>query len=227
MEFEILGNQLPVVVCKMKKGEKMVSESGGMSWMTTGMAMQTTMKGGLLGALTRGISGESAFVNTFESTGENDEIAFASSFPGQIVHMKLEEGQYIIAQRGAFLAGSENVKLEVYFRKKFWAGMFGGEGFVLNKISGPGDIFLEIDGSLIEKTLAPGEMLKIDTGHCAILEPTINFDVQMLKGFKNIFFGGEGLFLAVVTGPGKIWIQTLTVAELAKDIIPFIPIKSS
>ena len=227
MEFEILGNQLPVVVCKMKKGEKMVSESGGMSWMTTGMAMQTTMKGGLLGALTRGISGESAFVNTFESTGENDEIAFASSFPGQIVHMKLEEGQYIIAQRGAFLAGSENVKLEVYFRKKFWAGMFGGEGFVLNKISGPGDIFLEIDGSLIEKTLAPGEMLKIDTGYCAILEPTITFDVQMLKGFKKIFFGGDGLFLAVVTGPGKIWIQTLTVAELAKDIIPFIPTKSS
>lgn len=160
MEFEILGNQLPVVVCKMKKGEKMVSESGGMSWMTTGMAMQTTMKGGLLGALTRGISGESAFVNTFESTGENDEIAFASSFPGQIVHMKLEEGQYIIAQRGAFLAGSENVKLEVYFRKKFWAGMFGGEGFVLNKISGPGDIFLEIDGSLIEKRSHLGKCSK-------------------------------------------------------------------
>lgn len=226
MEFEIMGGQLPLVVCKMKKGEKMQTESGGMQWMTPGVVMQTSMKGGLLGALTRGISGESAFVNTFESTAETDEIAFSSTFPGQIVHFKLGEGQTIIAQRGAFLAGSDTVKLEIFFRKKLWAGLFGGEGFVLNKITGPGDVFLEIDGALIEKNLAAGEVLKIDTGHCAILEPTVGFDVEMLKGFKNIFFGGEGLFLAVVKGPGKVWIQSMTASELAKALIPYIP-KSS
>ncbi len=226
MEFEILGGQLPVVICKMKQGEKMVSESGGMSWMTPGIKMETTMKGGLMGALTRGLSGESAFLNTFECTGAQDEIAFTSSFPGQIVHMTLKEGESIIAQKGSFLAGESTVKLEMFFRKKLWAGLFGGEGFILNKITGPGQVFLEISGALILKELAPGETLKIDTGHCAILEPSVTFDVEALKGFKNIFFGGEGLFLAVVKGPGKVWIQTITIQELAQDLIPFLPKQS-
>jgi len=223
MEFEVLGGQLPVVVCKLKKGEKLQSESGGMAWMTPGMTMETTMKGGLLGALSRGLAGESAFVNTFESNSDNDEIAFASSFPGQIVHMKLNEGQFIIAQKGAFLVGTETIKLSMHFRKKLWAGLFGGEGFILNKISGPGDVFLEIDGALVEKNLAAGEVLKVDTGHVAILEPTVSFEVEALKGFKNIFFGGEGLFLAVLKGPGKAWIQSMTASELAKCLTPFLP----
>ena len=225
MEFEILGGQLPYVVCKMKPGEKMVSESGGLHWKTPGIGMETTMKGGLLGGLTRSLQGESAFLNIFTASKDNDEIAFASSFPGQIVHFKLEAGQHIIAQKGAFLAGSESVKLSMHFKKKVWAGLFGGEGFILNKIEGPGDVFLEIDGALAEKNLGAGEVLLVDTSHIGILEPTVSFDVEMMKGFKNMFFGGEGLFLAKMTGPGKIWIQSLSSSDMAKAVQPFMPSK--
>jgi uncharacterized protein (TIGR00266 family) len=225
MDFEILGGQLPYVVCKMKAGDKMVSESGGLHWKTPGVGMETTMKGGLLGGLTRSLQGESAFLNIFTSSKENDEIAFSSSFPGQIVHFKLEPGQFIIAQKGAFLAGSDSVKLSMHFKKKIWAGLFGGEGFILNKIEGPGDVFLEIDGALAEKNLAPGETLLVDTGHVGIFESTIQFDVEVMKGFKNIFFGGEGLFLAKLTGPGKVWIQSLSAGDMAKAVQPFMPQK--
>ncbi|HOO97144.1 MAG TPA: TIGR00266 family protein [Caldisericia bacterium] len=223
MEFDVLGGQLPTVVCKMKQNEKMISESGGMCWMTAGMKMETGMKGGLMGAFKRSMAGESAFVNTFTSTNPEDEIAFSSSFPGQIIHFNLAEGQHVIAQKGAFLAGSDTLSLEIHFRKKLWAGLMGGEGFILNKIQGPGDAFLEIDGALVMKELADGEVLKVDTGHVAILEPTVNFDVEMVKGFKNIFMGGEGLFLAVLRGPGKVWLQSMNVQELANQLRPFMP----
>lgn len=225
MEFEILGGQLPYVVCKMQAGEKMVSESGGLHWKTPGVGMETTMKGGLLGGLTRSLQGESAFLNIFTSSKENDEIAFSSSFPGQIVHFKLEAGQFIIAQKGAFLAGSESVKLSMHFKKKLGVGLFGGEGFILNKIEGPGDVFLEIDGALAERNLAAGETLLVDTGHVGLFESSVQHDVEMMKGFKNMFFGGEGLFLAKLTGPGKVWIQSLSAGDIAKSVQPFMPSK--
>lgn len=225
MEFEILGGQLPYVVCKMQAGEKMVSESGGLHWKTPGVGMETSMKGGLLGGLTRSLQGESAFLNIFTSSKDNDEIAFSSSFPGQIVHIKLEAGQYIIAQKGAFLAGSESVKLSMHFKKKLGVGLFGGEGFILNKIEGPGDVFLEIDGALAERNLAAGETLLVDTGHVGLFESSVQHDVEMMKGFKNIFFGGEGLFLAKLTGPGKVWIQSLSAGDIAKSVQPFMPSK--
>ena len=225
MEFEILGGQLPYVVCKMKAGEKMVSESGGLHWKTPGIGMETTMKGGLLGGLTRSLQGESAFLNIFTSSKDNDEIAFSSSFPGQIVHFKLEAGQFIIAQKGAFLAGTESVKLSMHFKKKLGVGLFGGEGFILNKIEGPGDVFLEIDGALAERNLAAGETLLVDTGHVGLFESSVQHDVEMMKGFKNMFFGGEGLFLAKLTGPGKVWIQSLSAGDIAKSVQPFMPSK--
>jgi uncharacterized protein (TIGR00266 family) len=225
MEFEILGGQLPYVVCKMKPGEKMVSESGGLHFKTPGVGMETSMKGGLLGGLTRSLQGESAFLNIFTASKDNDEIAFSSSFPGQIVHFKLEAGQHIIAQKGAFLAGSDSVKLSMHFKKKLGVGLFGGEGFILNKIEGPGDVFLEIDGALAERNLAAGETILVDTGHVALFEPAVQYDVEMMKGFKNIFFGGEGLFLAKLTGPGKIWIQSLSSSDMAKAVQPFMPSK--
>lgn len=225
MEFEILGGQLPYVVCKMKTGEKMVSESGGLHWKTPGVGMETSMKGGLLGGLTRSLQGESAFLNIFTSSKDNDEIAFSSSFPGQIVHFKLEAGQYIIAQKGAFLAGSDSVKLSMHFKKKLGVGLFGGEGFILNKIEGPGDVFLEIDGALAERNLAAGETLLVDTGHVGLFESSVQHDVEMMKGFKNMFFGGEGLFLAKLTGPGKVWIQSLSAGDIAKSVQPFMPSK--
>lgn len=225
MEFEILGGQLPYVVCKMQAGEKMVSESGGLHWKTPGVGMETSMKGGLLGGLTRSLQGESAFLNIFTSSKDNDEIAFSSSFPGQIVHFKLEAGQFIIAQKGAFLAGSESVKLSMHFKKKLGVGLFGGEGFILNKIEGPGDVFLEIDGALAERNLAAGETLLVDTGHVGLFESSVQHDVEMMKGFKNMFFGGEGLFLAKLTGPGKVWIQSLSAGDIAKSVQPFMPSK--
>lgn len=225
MEFEILGGQLPYVVCKMQAGEKMVSESGGLHWKTPGVGMETSMKGGLLGGLTRSLQGESAFLNIFTSSKDNDEIAFSSSFPGQIVHFKLEAGQYIIAQKGAFLAGSESVKLSMHFKKKLGVGLFGGEGFILNKIEGPGDVFLEIDGALAERNLAAGETLLVDTGHVGLFESSVQYDIEMMKGFKNMFFGGEGLFLAKLTGPGKVWIQSLSAGDIAKSVQPFMPSK--
>jgi len=221
MEFEVLGGQLPLVVCKMKAGEKMMSESGGMSWMTPGIKMETTMKGGLMGGFKRSLSGESAFVNIFTAEGD-DEIAFVSSFPGQILAMKLEEGQHIIAQKGTFLAGDDEIKLEMFFKKKLMAGLFGGMGFIMNKISGPGHVFLEIDGALTVKDLAEGEVLKVDTGHVAVLEPSVTFEVERLKGFKNMFLGGEGLFLAKLTGPGKVWLRSMCAGDLAKILSPFI-----
>ncbi len=222
MEFEVLGGQLPVVVCKMNVGEKMMSESGGMSWMTPGVKMETSMKGGLMGAFKRSMSGESAFVNTFISEGDNEEVAFVSSFPGQILHVHLEEGQHIIAQKGTFLAGEDSIKLEMFFRKKLMAGLFGGMGFIMNKVEGPGDAFFEIDGALTIKNLAEGETVMVDTGHVALLEPSVNFDVQRLKGFKNMFMGGEGLFLAKLTGPGKVWLRSMCAGDLAKIMSPFI-----
>ncbi len=225
MEFEILGGQLPYVVCKMKAGEKMVSESGGLHFKTPGVGMETSMKGGLLGGLTRSLQGESAFLNIFTASKDNDEIAFSSSFPGQIVHFKLEAGQHVIAQKGAFLAGSDSTKLSMHFKKKLGVGLFGGEGFILNKIEGPGDVFLEIDGALAEKNLAAGETILVDTGHVGLFEPTVQYDIEMMKGFKNIFFGGEGLFLAKLTGPGKVWIQSLSSSDMAKAVQPFMPSK--
>ncbi len=225
MEFEILGGQLPYVVCKMKAGEKMVSESGGLHFKTPGVGMETSMKGGLLGGLTRSLQGESAFLNIFTASKDNDEIAFSSSFPGQIVHFKLEAGQHVIAQKGAFLAGSDSTKLSMHFKKKLGVGLFGGEGFILNKIEGPGDVFLEIDGALAEKNLAAGETILVDTGHVGLFEPTVQYDIEMMKGFKNMFFGGEGLFLAKLTGPGKVWIQSLSSSDMAKAVQPFMPSK--
>ena len=221
MQYEIMGGNLPAVLCKLKKGEKIVCEGGGMSWMDDAFTMETS-GGGFKKMLGRAFSGESLFLNTY-TANEDGEIAFASSFPGQIIAIEVGEGKSFIAQKKAFLASFGNVDMSVFFHKKVAGGFFGGEGFIMEKFSGNGIVFLEIDGSVKEYSLAPGERKIMDTGHLVMMDATCSMDVETVKGIKNKFLGGEGLFNTVVTGPGKILIQTMPIsktAELISDLIP-------
>ncbi|MCD6436551.1 MAG: TIGR00266 family protein [Clostridiales bacterium] len=226
MKYEIKGGELPVVIMNLDKGESVFTESGGMGWMTDGIDMSTNMEGGLFGGLARKLSGESLFMTTYKSSSNESEIAFPSSFPGKIIPHELKSGESIICQKKSFLCAERSVKLEMHFRKKLGTGLFGGEGFILQKITGPGTAFMELDGSIIEYDLKAGETLKVDTGHIAMFEPSVSYKIEMLKGFKNVLFGGEGLFLAILQGPGKIWLQTMPVQNLAKEIIPYIPVQT-
>lgn len=218
MKYEIKGNSLPVAICTLQNGESLVSEAGAMGWMSDYVTMDTNMKGGLLGGLGRAFSGESVFLNTFTSQADNTLIAFPSSFPGRIVAKELQAGQSIIAQKGAFLAGTSSLSLEVAFTKKFGGGLFGGEGFILQKITGPGVAFLEFDGHVEEYELQAGQTLKVDTGNVAMFESSVNYNVEMVKGLKNIFLGGEGLFLTTLSGPGRVFLQSMPMANLAGQL---------
>lgn len=223
MEYQITGGNLPVVICSLEPGEAVFTESGGMSWMSENIEMSTNMEGGLFGGLARKLAGESLFMTTYTCQGKPGFISFSSSFPGEIRAVKLEEGQSIICQKRSFLAAQRSVKLEMHLRKKLGTGFFGGEGFVLQKISGPGVAFMELDGSVVEYNLEAGETLKIDTGHIAMFDSSVQFQVTMVKGFKNVLFGGEGLFLSTLTGPGRIWLQTMPFGNLVNQIIPYLP----
>ena len=223
METRVTGDSLPVVICKLNRGEQIITEKGGMSWMSNGFNMETSTNGGLLKGLGRALSGESIFMNTYTATEDGAEIAFASSFPGRILEFDLAQGQSIVAQKSAFLCSEKTVNLSMHFQKKFGAGLFGGEGFIMQKIDGPGKVFLEIDGDIVEKTLAPGEVLKVDNGYVAAMESTVQMNIETVKGMKNIFLGGEGLFLTTLTGPGKVYLQTMPVSNLVGMVASRIP----
>ncbi len=214
MQYEIKGDQLPVVVCTLNPGESMITERGAMSWMTSNMRMET-QAGGVGKAFGRLFSGESMFQNRYTAEGGAGMIAFASSFPGEIRALNITPGNSIIAQKSAFLAAEPGVELTVHFRKKLGAGFFGGEGFIMQKLSGQGTAFVEIDGSVVEYQLAPGQSMLLDTGYLAMMEETVTMDIEMVHGAKNIFLGGEGLFNTKVTGPGRIWIQTMPLSAVA------------
>ena len=190
--------------------------------MDNGINMTTNMQGGIMKGLGRMISGDSLFMATYTSTMQNQEITIASTFPGSIAAIELK-GNSIIAQKSAFLCAQLSVALSIFMTKSIGSGLFGGEGFILQKMTGYGHLFLEIDGSLVERTLAPGQKLKVDTGNVAAFEETVTYQAEMVKGFKNILFGGEGLFLTTLTGPGKVWLQTMTLPGFAKQLIPFLP----
>ncbi len=225
MEYEIAGGSFPMVICKLQKGETMKDESGAMAFMTSGMKMETSTGGGLLKGLGRALAGDSLFLNFFTAEEDNQEIGFSSYTPGKIIPIKLDETKSIIGQKSSFLAAEESINIDMHFRKKLGAGLFGGEGFILQKFSGNGMVFLEIDGEVIERDLEPGETLRVDQGHIAAMDESVDFDIQRVKGAKNMLFGGEGIFLATVTGPGKVWIQTMPLSKLAEAIIPYIPEK--
>ncbi len=223
MKYELRGDTLPVVILTLEEGESVFTESGGMSWMSDGFDMKTNMEGGLFGGIARKLAGESLFMTTYTLNKTSGMIAFSSSFPGKIVPIHLDAGESLICQKNAFLCAERSVKLEIHLKKKLGAGLFGGEGFILQRVTGPGWVFLEIDGEAVEYQLNPGEKMKVDTGHVAMFEPSVNFDIEMVKGFTNIVFGGEGLFLTTLKGPGKVWLQSMPIGNLASRIIPFIP----
>ncbi len=214
MKYEITGDQLPVVVCHLQPGEAMITERGAMSWMSSNMRMETHATGGIGRSIGRMFSGESMFQNRYSAEDSEGLIAFASSFPGEIRAIEITPERPIIAQKSAFLASTEGVKLSIFFRKKIGAGFFGGEGFIMQKLSGTGLAFVEIDGSIVEYDLLPGQTMLIDTGYLAMMEETVSMDITMVHGAKNVIFGGEGLFNTVVTGPGKVWIQTMPINKL-------------
>ena len=223
MKYELRGDTLPVVILTLEEGESVFTESGGMSWMSDGFEMKTNMEGGLFGGIARKLAGESLFMTTYTLNKTSGMIAFSSSFPGKIVPIHLDAGESLICQKNAFLCAERSVKLEIHLKKKLGAGLFGGEGFILQRVTGPGWVFLEIDGEAVEYQLNPGEKMKVDTGHVAMFEPSVNFDIEMVKGFTNVVFGGEGLFLTTLKGPGKVWLQSMPIGNLASRIIPFIP----
>ena len=222
MRYEIKGETLPVVICYLDAGEKMITEGGGMSWMSPNMKMETTTNGGIGKAFGRMFSGEKMFQNVYTAQGDG-MIAFASSFPGSIRAFQIHKANEMIFQKSAFLASEMGVELSVHLNKKVGAGLFGGEGFVLQKISGTGVAFAEFDGHVIEYELQPGQKIVVDTGHLAAMTANCQIDIQSVPGMKNKLLGGEGLFNTVITGPGKVWLQTMPIANVAGVIRPFIP----
>ena len=226
MKYEIKGGNLPFVSLTLDRGEELYTTSGAMSWMSPDITMDTSASGGLFGGVKRVFSGESFFTVNFKAQRDDQTIAFSSSFPGSIYAVELEAGKSIIAQKRAFLVAEKGIELAIHFQKKFSTGFFGGEGFIMQRISGNGYVFLEIDGALEEIELAHGESLRVDTGHVAFFQDTVNMTIDSVKGFKNIFFGGEGLFLTTLTGPGKVYLQSIPIQNFARSIIPFIPVSS-
>ena len=226
MQYKIFGENMPAVTMTLDSGESIFTQSGGMTWMSAGIRMETNMKGGLLKGLGRMFSGDSLFIATYSASAPNQEITVASTFPGSIVAVD-PSSEDIIAQKSAFLCAQPGVTVSAHVVKNLSAGLFGGEGFILQRLSGNGIAFLEIDGALCEKTLAPGESLIVDTGNIAAFEAKVQYEVTMVKGFKNILLGGEGLLNTRLTGPGKVWLQTMTMPGFAKRIIPFLPAPSN
>lgn len=227
MKFEIHHTVMQSLEVHLDLNEALYTQAGGMAWMTDGIEMTTAGKGGLGGMLGRALSGSSLLLTTYKSKIQNGMVTFVTDVPGKIIPMNLAAGTSIIAQRHSFLTAQESVSLEATFTKKLGAGLFGGEGFVLQKVTGPGMFWAEISGEVQEYTLAPGQVMKVSPGHIAMFEPTITYDIQMVKGVTNILFAGEGLFLATLTGPGKLWLQTMPISMLAAAIKEFIPTKSS
>ena len=225
MKYEILGEPLPVVVCHLEGGESMITERGSMVWMSPNMKMETGA-GGIGKAFGRMFSGESIFQNTYTAQGGPGMIAFGASFPGSIRAVEIDPARPVVVQKSGFLASEQGVELSIFFQKKMGAGFFGGEGFIMQKLSGRGTAFLEIDGSSVEYDLAPGQQMIVDTGNLAMMDATCSVDIQAVKGVKNMFFGGEGVFHTVVTGPGRIVLQTMPLSGLAAAIASVLPSKN-
>ena len=223
MKYEIKGDTLPVVLCYLEGGDKMINEGGSMSWMSPNMKMETTTNGGVGKAFGRMFAGEKMFQNVYTAEGGNGMIAFASSFPGSIRAFEITPGQDMVFQKSAFLAGEAGVNLSIFFNKRFGAGLFGGEGFIMQRVSGQGIVFAEFDGHVIEYDLQPGQQIIVDTGHLAAMSATCGIDIQSVPGVKNMLFGGEGLFNTVITGPGHVWLQTMPISNVAGILRPYLP----
>ena len=225
MNYEIKGNVVPCLEISLSKGESVFTQSGGMFYQTEGIEMSTNTKGGFFKGIGRMLAGESLFMATYTAR-QYAKIAFASTVPGSVLPIDVSRGRFTI-QKGAFLAAESSVNLKTTFNKKLGAGFFGGEGFILQELSGYGTAFLEIDGDAIEMDLAPGEVIKIDTGNVVGFEDSVRYEIETIKGLGNVFFGGEGLFLTKLVGPGKVILQTMNMNEFALRVGSYIPVSNN
>lgn len=228
MDYKIIGQTVPVVEMTLNAGESVYTQSGGMAYQTDGIEMSTNARGGVMKSLGRMFAGESIFMANYTATKDGAKVAFASTVPGSVIPIDLSQysGGYIL-QKGAFLCAEQNVNTSIAFNKKISAGLFGGEGFILQKATGNGHVFLEVDGDAIEKELAAGEVLKVDTGNVVAFEPSVSYEIERIKGLGNIFLGGEGLFLTRLVGPGKVILQSQNIKDFAGRLIPYIPTGSN
>ena len=224
MKYEIIGETVPAVEVTLNKGEAMYTQRGGMAWQTDGIRMNTNAKGGVMKSLGRMFAGESIFMSIYTAEKDESKIAFATTVPGAILPINLSERpQGFIIQKGAFLAAEPNVELSIKLTKRFSAGLFGGEGFILQQAAGNGMLFLEVDGDAIVRDLQPGEVLKVDTGNVVGFEPSVSYEIETVKGLGNIFLGGEGLFLTRLVGPGRVIIQSQNFGDFAGRILGMMP----
>lgn len=225
MQYKIIGQTVPSVEINLNQGETLFTQSGGMAWQSDGIDMSTNTRGGLLKGFSRMLAGESMFMAHYTATKPNAYIGFSSTVPGSIMPIDVSAtGNDLIVQKGAFLCAQDTVQLNTIINKKLKSGLFGGEGFILQQLQGSGMAFLEIDGDCIEKDLLPSEVIKIDTGNVVAFSPTVGYEIETVKGMGNILFGGEGLFLTRLTGPGKVIIQTMNFADFAGRLIPYMPV---
>lgn len=227
MRYKIEGTTLQTLDVLLGAGEAVFTESGGMAWMRGDVDMTTDTRGGLLKGLARSLSGESLFLTTYTCNSGEAMVTFTPEAPGSIIPVELAPNQSRICQKDAFMAAEDSVALEMHFRKKLGSGLFGGEGFILQKLTGPGTAWVEIAGEVREYDLESGETMKVDPGHIAMYEPSVSYDIARVKGVKNILFGGEGLFLATLQGPGKVWLQSLPLSNLASKLLQYMPSKGS
>ena len=227
MQSKIDGSVLQMLTVYLAKGESVFTETSGMAWMTNGIEMSTNSKGGLMKGLGRTLAGESLFMTTYASQADGAWVVFTPEAPGKVVELDLAAGQSWIAQKDAFMVAQSSVEMKMHFRKRLGAGFFGGEGFILQKLTGPGKAWLEIPGESVQYTLQANQSLKIDPGHIAAFEETVQYDVETVKGLGNILFSGEGLFLATLRGPGKVILQTMPLSNLAQKIARYLPTSNS
>ena len=222
MRYDISGTTMQTVSIDLVRGEKLYSQTATMAWMSEGIRMDTHTGGGLFAGLKRAVSGGGLFITEFTADADG-YVAFAPRFPGQIVAVQLVTGQTLNCRKETFLCAESSVTLDIAFQQRLGAGFFAGEGFVMQRVTGPGMVFLDLSGEVVEKTLSPGERLFVHAGHIGIQEPSVDIDIRMMRGFRNILFGGEGLFLATLTGPGKVWLQSMPIINLAEEVARYLP----
>jgi uncharacterized protein (TIGR00266 family) len=222
MRYAISGTIMQTVAIDLAPGEVVYSQTNSMCWMNDAIEMNTSTGGGFLAGIRRSLSGGSLFITDFTARGDG-HVAFAPRFPGTIMPLQLAPGQSLICRKETFLCAEKSVNLEIAWQQRIGAGFFGGQGFILQKVTGPGTVFLDLSGEIVERDLAAGERLLVHAGHVGVMDPTIQFDIQMVRGFKNLLFGGEGLFLATLTGPGHVALQSMPILNLAEEIARYLP----
>lgn len=225
MQYQIRGTVMQSVEVSLAQDESVYTEAGGMAWMSANIGMETNMRGGMMGALKRAVSGESLFMTTYTAGDGPGFVTFTLETPGTIIPMDLAAGQAIICQRDAFMCAEQGVQLDIHFTRRLGAGLFGGESFILQKVTGPGTAFFEVVGETVQYNLEAGQSLKVDPGHLALMDPTIDFDITRVQGVTNVLFSGEGLFLASLSGPGRVWLQTMPLPNLAARLARYIRTK--